>query len=339
MIANKKISVIGGGSWATAIVKILSEQKKSQKDFSSLFINWWVRSPENASHLKQFYYNKNYLSNAKLNFENINVSSNINDVIKDSEYVILAVPSAFLQSTLSNLSVDLKNKVVVSAIKGIIPQKNTVVGKFIHEEYGVPYNNIGVLTGPCHAEEIAIEKLSYLTIAFSDLKKSEFLANHIHCKYVIPSISDDVHGVEYSSVLKNIIAIAVGICDSLKYGDNFQSVLISNAIREINTVLNAISPMKRDINESAYLGDLIVTSYSKFSRNRRFGIMIGEGLGAQESHLKLGMVAEGYYAVKCIMEINELCKIKMPIITSVYNILYENASVKKEIFSLTKSLT
>ena len=327
---KKNIGVIGGGSWATAIVKMLCENVNS--------INWWMRNEDSISHIETYGHNPNYISDAELKKEKLNISSDINSVIENSDLIVLAVPSAFLKSTLNNLNVSLKEKIIVSAIKGIIPENNTIVGEFIHNQYSVPYKNIGVLTGPCHAEEVALERLSYLTVACSDVEKAEFFANSISGRYIKTNVSDDIYGTEYSSVLKNVVALASGICHGLGYGDNFQAVLISNAIREIKRFVDKVHPINRDIKESAYLGDLLVTAYSQFSRNRTFGEMIGRGYSVNSAQLQLKMIAEGYYAVKCISEINEKLNVEMPITQAVYNVLYNRKSVRKEIADLTEKL-
>ena len=327
---KKNIGVIGGGSWATSIVKMLCENVNS--------INWWMRNEDSISHIETYGHNPNYISDAELKKEKLNISSDISSVIENSDLIVLAVPSVFLKSTLNNLNVSLKEKIIVSAIKGIVPENNTIVGEFIHNQYDVPYKNIGVLTGPCHAEEVALERLSYLTVACSDVEKAEFFANSISGRYIKTNVSDDIYGTEYSSVLKNVVALASGICHGLGYGDNFQAVLISNAIREIKRFVDKVHPINRDIKESAYLGDLLVTAYSQFSRNRTFGEMIGRGYSVNSAQLQLKMIAEGYYAVKCISEINEKLNVEMPINQAVYNILYNRKSVRKEIANLTEKL-
>ncbi|MBT5353585.1 MAG: NAD(P)H-dependent glycerol-3-phosphate dehydrogenase [Flavobacteriales bacterium] len=327
---KKNIGVIGGGSWATAIVKMLCENVNS--------INWWMRNEDSISHIETYGHNPNYISDAELKKEKLNISSDINSVIENSDLIVLAVPSAFLKSTLNNLNVSLKEKIIVSAIKGIVPENNTIVGEFIHNQYDVPYKNIGVLTGPCHAEEVALERLSYLTVACSDVEKAEFFANSISGRYIKTNVSDDIYGTEYASVLKNVVALASGICHGLGYGDNFQAVLISNAIREIKRFVDKVHPINRDIKESAYLGDLLVTAYSQFSRNRTFGEMIGRGYSVNSAQLQLKMIAEGYYSVKCISEINEKLNVEMPITQAVYNVLYNRKSVRKEIADLTEKL-
>ena len=232
---KKNIGVIGGGSWATAIVKMLCENVNS--------INWWMRNEDSISHIETYGHNPNYISDAELKKDKLNIGSDINSVIENSDLIVLAVPSAFLKSTLKNLTVSLKEKIIVSAIKGIIPENNTIVGEFIHNQYDVPYKNIGVLTGPCHAEEVALERLSYLTVACSDVKKAEFFANSISGRYIKTTVSDDIYGTEYASVLKNVVALSSGICHGLGYGDNFQAVLISNAIREIKRFVDRVRPI------------------------------------------------------------------------------------------------
>ena len=327
---NKKIGVLGGGSWATSIIKMLCENIES--------VNWWMRNEDVINHIKTYGYNPNYISDAELKKEKLELSSNINEVVKNSDYIVLAIPSAFLKETLKKLNIPLKDKVVISAIKGIVPENNTIVGDFLHNQYEVSYQNIGVVTGPCHAEEVALERLSYLTVACGDKDKAEFFANSISGRYIKTTVSDDIYGTEYAAVLKNVIALASGICHGLGYGDNFQAVLVSNAIREIKRFVDAVHPIKRDIKESAYLGDLLVTAYSQFSRNRSFGEMIGRGYSIDSAQLQLKMIAEGYYSVKCIAEINERVRVNMPITEAVYNILYEEKSAKKQIKLLTDCL-
>ena len=325
-----KIGVIGGGSWATSIIKMLCE--------NVICVNWWMRNEDAIKHIIKYGHNPNYISDAELKKERLNISSDINEIVRGSDYIVLAVPSVFLKSTLNNLNVSVKDKVLFSAVKGIVPENNTIVGEFLYNQYKVPYENIGVITGPCHAEEVALERLSYLTIACGDLEKANLFAKSIESRYIKTTVSDDIYGTEYSAVLKNVVALASGICHGLGYGDNFQAVLVSNAIREIKRFVDTVHPIKRDINESAYLGDLLVTAYSQFSRNRTFGEMIGRGYSVHSAQLKLKMIAEGYYAVKCIIEINEKIKLDMPISEAVYNILYNSKSPKKQIKILTDRL-
>lgn len=318
MAKFQKIAVIGGGSWATAIIKILSENRND--------ILWWMRNSESIKHIKKYGNNPNYISAAELDPNKLTISDDLNEITKKADCLILAVPSAFLRGILKQIDCSLKDKFVISAVKGIIAEKNRIIGEYLHNKFEISYENIGVLTGPCHAEEVALERLSYLTIACEDIKKAGWFAEQISCRYIRTNISEDIFGTEIAAVLKNVFAIASGICHSLGYGDNFQAVLASNSIREIKRFVDSVHPIKRDIKESAYLGDLLVTMYSQFSRNRTFGNMIGKGYSVKSAQLEMNMVAEGYYAVKCIKEINDEHEIDMPITTSVYNVLYKKMS-------------
>jgi len=326
------IAVIGGGSWATAIVKILSNNVEH--------INWWVRNEETVDFIKKYNHNPRYLSDVEIDTNKVSVSNDILDCVKHSQIIILAVPSAFLKESISNLTTDiLKDKIVFSAIKGIVPEDYLIVGDFIHKTYDLSFDKIGVITGPCHAEEVAMEKLSYLTIACRNTDNAAILAEMLNCRYIKATVSDDIFGTEYAAVLKNVIAIANGICHGLGYGDNFSAVLISNAIQEIKRFVDKVHPITRDINDSAYLGDLLVTAYSQFSRNRTFGTMIGKGYSVKTAQLEMNMIAEGYYAVKCIHEINNKLGVDMPITSAVYNILYEKISPRIEMKLLSDKLS
>jgi len=328
---DQKISVIGGGSWATAIVKILSNNVSK--------IHWWVRSNETAEFIRKYKHNPNYLSDVEIDLNKIEVETDLKKAISSSDLVILAVPSAFLKNTLEKISVDdFKGKAVFSAIKGIIPDDLLIIGDFLNQKIGIPVNQIGVITGPCHAEEVAMERLSYLTIASQNKETATRLATVMSCRYIKTSVSDDIYGTEYSAVLKNVIAIASGICHGVGYGDNYQAVLISNAIQEIERFVKAVHPVDRDIKDSAYLGDLLVTAYSSFSRNRMFGTMVGKGYSVKFAQLEMNMIAEGYYAVKCIHELNKKFKVELPVCETVYRILYEHSSVKTELNLLSERL-
>ena len=325
------VAVIGGGSWATALIKILSNHE--------VVINWWLRNNESVELIKKYRHNPNYLSDVELDLKKIKATSVIKDAVKDASVIILAVPAAFLMSSLKEIAVnDFINKKVFSAIKGIVPEHNLIVGEFINRTYHVPFENIGVITGPCHAEEVAMEKLSYLTIACQQTVNATELAAILNCRYIKTSVSDDIYGTEYSAVLKNIVSIASGIYHGLGYGDNFQAVLISNAIQEIKKFVDSVHPIQRDINDSAYLGDLLVTAYSQFSRNRTFGSMIGKGYSVKSAQLEMNMIAEGYYAVKCIHELNKQYKVELPICDAVYNVLYEKIAPRLEMKLLTDKL-
>jgi glycerol-3-phosphate dehydrogenase (NAD(P)+) len=328
-----KIAMIGGGSWATAIVKMLADNA-TEKD-----IFWWMRNEDAIAHIKSFKHNPNYLSSVEIKVPEQNISSDISDIISQADYIVLNVPAAFLKETLKDVSAeDLKGKKIVSAIKGIVPDENQIIGEFISQKYNVPLTDILVISGPCHAEEVALEKLSYLTIASMDVDLATNFASFLATRYIKTNVSDDIFGTEYAAVLKNIYAVASGICHGVGYGDNFQAVLISNAIREIKDFVDVVHPIDRDIKESAYLGDLLVTAYSQFSRNRTFGNMVGKGYTVKSAQLEMNMVAEGYYAAKCMHIINQKYQVDMPISKAVYNILYEKRSPVKEMRLLTEKL-
>ena len=243
-----------------------------------------------------------------------------------------------LKQHLKKLRLRLDSKIVVSAIKGIVPDENMVVSEYFHQVYSIPFEQIAVLSGPCHAEEVALERTSYLTIACADRERARQLSPIFTNRYVQTYTSDDTYGIEYASVMKNIYAIAVGICHGLKYGDNFQAVLVSNAIQEMNRFCNAAHPFHRNLQESVYLGDLLVTAYSKFSRNRTFGNMIGKGYSVKTAQVEMEMIAEGYYGTKCIHELNEKYQVNMPILDAVYSILYQRRQPSCVMRELTKKL-
>lgn len=325
--------MIGGGSWATAVIKMLSDNL-SQKE-----IFWWLRDTTSIEHLKKYKHNPKYLSSVELRIPEAHISNDITEIIRQADYVILNVPAAFLKETLHGVTPEmLAGKKIVSAIKGIVPDENKIIGEFIHEKFGVPLEDILVISGPCHAEEVALEKLSYLTIASINLETAGNFSKLLNTRYIKTNISDDIFGTEYAAVLKNIYAVASGICHGIGYGDNFQAVLISNAIREINRFVEAVHPIDRDIKESAYLGDLLVTAYSQFSRNRTFGNMIGKGYTVKSAQLEMNMIAEGYYAANCMHVVNKQYKVDMPICRAVYAILYERHSPQIEMALLTEKL-
>ena len=332
MNSGSQIAVIGGGSWATAIVKMLCNNSKE--------VHWWVRNQTVLDHIKKYKHNPNYLTSVEFDTTKLLLSADLKEVVSKADILIMAVPSAFLKDALKELTVeDFKNKKVFSAIKGIVPEHNLIVGEFFNTQYNIPLENIGVITGPCHAEEVAMEKLSYLTIASQNTENANFVASQLNCRYIKTTVSDDIFGTEYSAVLKNVFAIASGICHGIGYGDNFQAVLISNAIQEIMAFVDVVHPIDRDKKSSAYLGDLLVTAYSQFSRNRMFGNMIGKGYSVRYAQLEMNMFAEGYYGVKCIHEINKKFKVNMPITDAVYNIVYEKISPAIEMKLLTDKLS
>jgi glycerol-3-phosphate dehydrogenase (NAD(P)+) len=330
MVSNKKFAVIGGGSWATAIAKMLCENQEK--------IAWYMRSTYALEHLKQQKHNPNYLSSVAFDTNKLQLTNDINEAIQFADVVIFAIPSAFLSAELEKMTVSLEGKIIFSAIKGIVPETSLIVGEHFHNIYSIPYENIGVITGPCHAEEVALERLSYLTIACSDKENAKYVAKNLASYYIKTKTSDDIVGTEYAAVLKNIYSIAAGIAHGLGYGDNFQAVLMSNAIREMKKFIRKVHKMKRNINDSAYLGDLLVTGYSVFSRNRMFGNMIGKGYTVKSAQMEMSMVAEGYYACKSAYNLNLEYKAKTPIIDAVYQILYEGKNAKSVFNKLTEKL-
>ncbi len=334
MQSNKnKVLVVGGGSWATANVKMLSDNTTPKEIF------WWMRNPEAVQHIQTFGHNPNYLSSVEVKLPAQNISTDLKALITSADIVLLNVPAAFLKEAFSGITADdLAGKKIVSAIKGIVPDENQIIAEFLNQHYQVDLSNFAVISGPCHAEEVALEKLSYLTIASMDPELATEFAGMINTRYIKTIVSDDIYGTEYGAVLKNIYAIASGICHGVGYGDNFQSVLISNAIRELERFVAAVHPIDRDIKESAYLGDLLVTAYSQFSRNRTFGNMIGKGYTVTSAQLEMNMIAEGYYAVNCLHEVNKQYNVTMPICDAVYAILYQKRSPYAEMKNLAEKL-
>lgn len=326
-----KITVIGGGSWATAITKILCE--------GNVQIKWWMRSVEDAEHIKKHRHNRNYLSSVEIHPSKVKPYTNLKEALRGTDWVVLAVPAAFVTDALKGLSINnLVDKKIISAIKGMIPESNQLVTDWLAEKYQVSHQNMGIIAGPCHAEEVALEKQSYLTIASANMDLANDFADLMRCRYVSTSPLVDIYGVEYAAVMKNIVALACGITHGLGGGDNFQAVMVSNAMQEIKRVVDVIAPMDRDLSASAYLGDLLVTAYSQFSRNRTFGNMVGRGYSVQAAQLEMNMIAEGYYAVKCIYEMMQQHEVAMPITNFAYQILYKNAPLKKEFEVLKREL-
>jgi glycerol-3-phosphate dehydrogenase (NAD(P)+) len=327
-----KYAVFGAGSWATAIVKMLCENLDE--------IGWYMRNSNTKEHILKEQHNPSYLSSVEFHTEQLKLSNDINEIAEWADVLIFVIPSAFIYSELEKLTTDISNKTIVSAVKGILPETGKLVGEHFHYAYNLSFDNIAVIAGPCHAEEVALERLSYLTISCSDAEKAQDIANNLSSDYIKTKISDDIIGVEYAVMLKNIYAIAAGIAHGLGYGDNFQSVLMSNAIREMKRFIKKRHKMKRNINNSAYLGDLLVTGYSVFSRNRMFGNMIGKGYTVKSAQMEMNMVAEGYYATKSAFLLNEANKKKtrLPIIKAVYDILYEGKNAKQVFKKLTDKL-
>ena len=318
---KKLYGVLGGGSWGTALVKILLEKNES--------INWYVRNEENLGHIKKFKRNPNYLRSLVLDTEKIKLSDSIEKVVKNSDIIILAIPSPFLDSELKKIKSSLSSKTIFSALKGVVPESHLIVSEHLNKVYNLPLSKIGIITGPCHAEEVALEKLSYLTGACKNQAIGESMRESLDTKFIKAKLSKDSVGVEYAAMLKNVYALITGISHGLGYGDNFQSVLISNSVREMKEFIKTIYKFKRDINDTEYLGDLLVTSYSTFSRNRTLGNMLGKGYSLKAAISEMSMIAEGYYATKNAYEIGIENKIEFDIINTAYDILYRNLSPKK----------
>ncbi|GGG92893.1 glycerol-3-phosphate dehydrogenase [Parapedobacter pyrenivorans] len=333
-LIKRTVGVVGSGSWATAMIKMLGDNEVDKA------VHWWVRNGETADYIRTYKHNPNYLSAVTINIPKRNIHADVCAVITHSDIVILNTPAAFLKDALTGVTAEmLAGKIVVSAIKGIVPDENQIVGDYLQEQYQIPIENIAVIGGPCHAEEVSLEKLSYLTVASQSVEVAASVAALISTRYIKTNVSDDIYGTEYAAVLKNIYAVAGGICRGVGFGDNFQAVLVSNAIREMSHFVNVVHPIARDIKESAYLGDLLVTAYSQFSRNRTFGNMIGKGYSAKSAQLEMNMVAEGYHASNCIQQICLKYDIELPICNAVYNVLYQHRSPSAEMKLLADKLT
>ena len=322
------IGILGSGSWATALAKIVMTNTEE--------INWYIRKQETIEEFIENRRNPNHLELAYFDTSKINFSNDINQIIEKSDILILAIPSPYLKQSLDEIKVDMTGKKVISAVKGMIAGSNMRVTEYLHTQFNIPNNQLGIVSGPCHAEEIALERLSYLTIGCTDIEQSKEWCQMMTTKYVHTTPSEDVIGLEFSSVMKNIYAIAMGMCKSLHYGDNFLAVLLTNAIHEITRFAKATSDINRNITNSGYLGDVLVTAYSNFSRNRQFGQMIGMGYSVKAAQTEMEMVAEGYYGTKAIHQLNKELGVDLPIADAMYQILYKRKSPKMAIKELTQ---
>ncbi len=323
-----KICILGGGSFATAIAKLLQMNKLS--------FNWFIKRDEQIEGFYKLGHNPDYLTHVKFNLAQITFYSNVEKAIKESDTIIIVIPSPYVKSQLKWIwNKSFKGKTVFSAVKGIIPSDNMVISEFMAYNFKIPYDNIGVISGPCHAEEVAMERLSFLTVGCKDNVKARLMAEAITSRILKTRTSSDVVGIELAAVLKNIYAIAAGLCQGLQYGDNFQAVLMTNCAREMEAYLDKVAPLEnRNVLEQHYIGDMLVTGYSQFSRNRTLGTMLGKGYSVKTSQLEMEMIAEGYYAAKCIKELNEKFKVETPIADTIYRILYEKASPRVSIEKL-----
>ena len=332
MTNKPRVGVLGGGSWATALVKLLCNNAET--------VHWWMRNAGAIQHIQQYGHNPHYIQSIEFDRNRIRVTDDLQSVIDNCDYIVVAIPSAFLHETFEHYKpVGLDKKVLFSAIKGIVNEFDSIPARYFNKQLGTPYENIGLICGPCHAEEVALEKLSYLTIGCHDLEKADIMSKMLACRYIKTTTTEDVFGTELAAILKNVYAVAAGMCHGLGYGDNFQAVLISNAIREIERFLDSVHEVHRDVKSSAYLGDLLVTAYSPYSRNRTFGTMVGKGYSVKWATIEMNMVAEGYYAARGINAINKIYKAEIPIADAVYRILYEKISPTVEMRILTDKLS
>ena len=325
-----RVAVLGSGSWATALAKIILHNEQE--------INWFMRRQEAINEFLHTGKNPDYLYQVPFDVSRIHFSSDINEVIMNSDVLVVAIPSPYVKQVTKKIKRSMRRKILVSAVKGMIPDENITITDYLHIRFDVPETQLAVIAGPCHAEEIALEHLSYLTIGSSNPENAKMVAELLSAPYVHTVTSSDVNGLEYSSVMKNIYAIAAGLCHSLRYGDNFQAVLISNAVQEIQRFVAANSGTPINIDASGYLGDVLVTSYSKFSRNRQFGQMMGMGYSVKAAQMEMQMIAEGYYGTRCIHEANKSMHVELPIVEAMYDILYKHMSPTIVIQELTKKL-
>ncbi|MCC7298764.1 MAG: NAD(P)-binding domain-containing protein [Bacteroidia bacterium] len=316
----QKITVLGSGSWATALVKIISEHPE-------IAVTWCVKNEEYQNHIATFHRNPKYLSSVEIHSTSVTPVTDIQQAISNADLTILAIPSAFLSETLKGIQLP-KDKYYVSAVKGIDPKSKQVIARFLENEYQIPSQNIGLITGPCHAEEVALEKLSYLTISALETDLAQSIEKCIACRYINTTVNNDLYGAEYAAVLKNIYAIGSGIAHGLGYGDNFQAVYVGAALREMELFLDALHETHRDVKNAAYLGDLLVTCYSQFSRNRTFGNMLGKGYSVKSAQLEMNMIAEGYYATESVQNLCNELELQLSLVTAVYEVLYQSASAR-----------
>ena len=328
--ASARCAVIGYGTWATALVDVLTKNESR--------VGWYVRNEEVLESLLSEGRNQRYLSDLELDAERIAPSNDLNKVISEADIIVMAMPSAFIKVFLEPLTVSLKDKFIISAVKGIVPGDYQTVVEYLHDHYDLSYKQMGLITGPTHAEEVSRERLSYLTVVCTDPENGAVIGQKFSTKYIHLSYSQDIYGTEYAAILKNIYAVSVGMAIGLGYGDNFLAVLIANCAAEMTRFLEESYPDNRSTLASAYLGDLLVTCYSIHSRNRRLGLMIGHGCSVKTALNEMTMVAEGYYAADCIRHINSRHKVEMPIADMVYRVLYEGASARKQMKALCQKL-
>ena len=327
---NKKCGVIGYGSWATALVHALQKNRTE--------IWWHIRNEEILESLETEGRNAKYLNEIEFDMSLIHATQSLDEVIENSDILLVAAPSAFLKSIISERTLSLEHKFILSATKGIIPDDYTTITEYFHNVVGLPYSQLGVISGPSHAEEVSRDKLSYLTVACKEHDNAVLIGQMFSTANVRIAYSEDIYGIEYAGILKNIYALAAGMAYGLGYGDNFRAVLTAACAKELTRFINESYPFERDTTDSAYLGDLLVTSYSTFSRNRRLGQLIGHGCTVKSALNEMTMIAEGYYAAACIKKINERHNVYMPIADMVYDVLYTKCSPRKKMKELTSKL-
>ena len=325
------VAVLGGGSWATALAKLLLKNCET--------IHWYMRRDDRIEDFKREGHNPAYLTDVEFDVNRIYFTSDINAACSACDTIVLATPSPYFKDHADKITVSLEDRAVVSAIKGIVPGENLLVTDYMAQHFGVKPENMLVISGPCHAEEVALDRVSYLTIGCADTDHAREFTKCIASRNTHTIISPDVEGIEYAAVLKNVYAIAAGIVHGAKRGDNFMAMLVSNSIREMELFLNAVSPRPRQICDSVYLGDLLVTAYSRFSRNHNFGSLIGRGYSVKAAKMEMEQVAEGYYGTQCIHEINKRYGVEMPILDGVHDILYRNLSPAKAFVALSRHFT
>jgi glycerol-3-phosphate dehydrogenase (NAD(P)+) len=332
MSSNLKYAVFGSGSWATAIIKMLCENLDE--------VGWFIRKQQTIDYILSEEHNPSYLSSVELHTNKLMLACDINKLADYADILIFAIPSAFIEIELAKLNTDISSKIIVSAVKGIIPESGHLVGEHFQRKYAVKSENTVVLAGPCHAEEVALERLSYITVVCANLDTANEIAEQFSSNYIKINTNDDVIGAEYAAMIKNVYAIAAGIAHGLGYGDNFQSVLMSSATREMKRFIKKAHKKKRNINETVYLGDLLVTCYSLFSRNRMFGNMVGKGYTVKSAQMEMSMIAEGYYATKSAYQINQNQEIpaKTPIVDTVYEIIYLQKNAKRAFKKLAEKI-
>lgn len=327
---NTRCGVIGYGSWATALVHTLVKNK--------VHVWWHIRNEEVMESLLTEGVNAKYLSEIEFDQSCISPVSDINEVVKNSEVLLIATPSAFLKNVMSDLTESLEDKFILSATKGIIAEDYTTITEYFNRTYGLSYDHLGLISGPSHAEEVGMDRLSYLTVACKDEENARKIGEMFKSSTFKVSHSTDIYGIEYAAVLKNIYALAGGLAAGLGYGDNFRAVLTAACAKELTRFINESYPFDRDTMNSAYLGDLLVTSYSSFSRNRRLGQLIGHGCTVKSALNEMTMIAEGYFAAECMKHINERHNVYMPIADMVYDVLYKRANPRKRMKELSTLL-